>query len=89
MNPVTARRATAADFDAWLPLWRGYQAFYKVDIADDVTRETWRRFHDASEPMRCTLAELGGRIAERSGMLQYRRVIDPTAPRSQNPAHKD
>lgn len=41
----------ADDFDAWLPLWKGYQAFYNVDIASDVTEETWRRFHDADEPV--------------------------------------
>ena len=25
----------SGDFDAWLPLWRAYQAFYKTDIAEE------------------------------------------------------
>ena len=72
MSDVRVRPATAGDFDAWLPLWRGYQAFYRVDIADAVTRETWRRFHDAGEPMHCTLAELDGRVAGLVHFVEHR-----------------
>jgi ribosomal protein S18 acetylase RimI-like enzyme len=60
MSRIHIRAACPADFDAWLLLWRGYQAFYKVDIADDVTRSTWQRFHDDAEPMHCDLAEVDG-----------------------------
>jgi len=49
------------DRDAWLPLWRGYQRFYRVDIADAVTDETWRRLLDPAEPMRGFLFRDGGR----------------------------
>lgn len=35
----------------WLPLWRGYQQFYEVDIDDGTTAETWRRLMDPAEPM--------------------------------------
>ncbi|MFJ1300512.1 GNAT family N-acetyltransferase [Pseudomonadota bacterium AL_CKDN230030165-1A_HGKHYDSX7] len=55
------RNITPADFDLWLPLWKGYQAFYKVDIADDVTRTTWERLLDPAEPMHCALAFDGER----------------------------
>ena len=58
--PVTIRLATAADFDAWLPLWRGYQTFYKTDIPHATTLVTWQRFLDPAEPMHCALAEAGG-----------------------------
>ncbi len=47
---------TGADFDEWLPLWRGYQTFYKVDIADDTTRTTFARLTDGKEPMGAFLA---------------------------------
>ena len=57
---VAVRDLEAGHFDAWLPLWKGYQTFYKTDIADDVTRETWRRLHDADEPMHV----LGGFLGE-------------------------
>ncbi len=41
---------------AWLPLWRGYQAFYKVDIPADVSAVTWSRLLDPGEPMAGALA---------------------------------
>ena len=56
------RPARPEDFDAWLPLWKGYQTFYRTDIAEDVTRQTWARFHDGSEPMHCAVAEEDGRL---------------------------
>ena len=68
MQAPIVRMASPADFEAWLPLWRGYQVFYAADIADAVTRETWRRFHDPSEPMHAAVAELDGRIA---GIVHY------------------
>jgi GNAT superfamily N-acetyltransferase len=60
MSALIVRPAVEADRDAWLPLWRGYQAFYQVDIPDDVTALTWRRFHDPAEPMHALVAEDGG-----------------------------
>ena len=47
--------------DAWLPLWRGYQAFYKVDIPADVSAVTWSRLLDPAEPMGAALAWDGPR----------------------------
>jgi GNAT superfamily N-acetyltransferase len=44
------------DHSAWLPLWRGYQAFYKVDIAPEVSAVTWTRLLDPAEPMAGALA---------------------------------
>ena len=56
MSAVELRPLTAGDFDRWHPLWRGYQDFYKVDIAESVSRLTWERLLDPAEPMHCTLA---------------------------------
>lgn len=42
---------TPDDRAAWLPLWHGYQAFYKVALGDAVDTETWQRLMDAHEPM--------------------------------------
>lgn len=72
MSDINVRPTTPGDFDAWLPLWRGYQAFYKVDIAEAVTRETWRRFHDAGEPMDAALAELEGRAVGIVHFVEHR-----------------
>ncbi|MDR5836100.1 GNAT family N-acetyltransferase [Caballeronia sp. LZ034LL] len=49
------------DFHRWLPLWKDYQRFYKVDIPESVTRETWARFLDPDEPMHAALATAGDR----------------------------
>jgi GNAT superfamily N-acetyltransferase len=47
------------DFDIWLPLWQGYQRFYKVDIPESVTLKTWARCLDPAEPMHAALAVVG------------------------------
>jgi GNAT superfamily N-acetyltransferase len=60
--------AQAADFDNWLPLWQGYQLFYKVELASAVTEQTWKRFLDPREPMHCAVAEIDGGLA---GMVHY------------------
>lgn len=44
------------DFEPWLALWRGYQAFYKVDIAQATTQQTFERLLDPDEPMHAALA---------------------------------
>ena len=54
------RMATPADHQAWLALWRGYQAFYKVDIDEATTAITWQRILDDAEPMWCAVAEVDG-----------------------------
>jgi len=59
--PTELRPPTAADHDAWLPLWRGYQAFYRVDIPAATTQVTWARLLDPGEPMHAVLAWQGGR----------------------------
>ncbi|RIQ64201.1 GNAT family N-acetyltransferase [Bordetella avium] len=61
MSSIDIRCAGAADFDLWLPLWKGYQDFYKVSIADEVTRLTWERLLDPAEPMHVALAFDQGR----------------------------
>jgi GNAT superfamily N-acetyltransferase len=47
------------DRDAWLPLWRGYQDFYRVDIPPSVSDQTFARLLDPDEPMAAALAWRG------------------------------
>ncbi|MEM5404644.1 MULTISPECIES: GNAT family N-acetyltransferase [Paraburkholderia] len=56
MQSVEIKAIENSDFDMWLPLWEGYQRFYKVDIPHAVTRNTWERFVDPNEPMHAVLA---------------------------------
>ena len=46
----------------WLPLWRGYQQFYEVEIDRETTDLTWRRLLDPSEPMFVLGALKAGRL---------------------------
>lgn len=45
------------DRPKWEPLWAGYLAFYKSELAPEVTETTFARFLDPSEPMRALVAE--------------------------------
>ena len=65
---MNIRMAQQADYAQWLPLWKGYQVFYKADIPDAVTELTWARFLDAREPMHCAVAEIDGVLV---GMVHY------------------
>ena len=58
--PPEIRPLTAGDHAAWMPLWRGYQAFYRVQIPDEASAATWGRFLDPAEPMGGALAWDGG-----------------------------
>lgn len=55
------RPVGAAAHAAWLPLWEGYQRFYRTEIAAATSDATWQRFLDADEPMNAALAWLDGR----------------------------
>ena len=63
--PVTADPETCIyalrpqDHSAWLPLWRGYQSFYEVDIPSEVSALTWARLLDPDEPVAGALAWSG------------------------------
>ncbi|MCC7346445.1 MAG: GNAT family N-acetyltransferase [Variibacter sp.] len=53
---------------AWEPLWRGYLAFYKTALADEVTTTTWERLHDPQEPMFLLGAYVEGSLV---GIVHY------------------
>jgi GNAT superfamily N-acetyltransferase len=48
VNP-TVRPLEARDFDAWLPLWDGYNAFYRNEVTEEVTQNTFRRLHEGAD----------------------------------------
>lgn len=58
-HPIVVRAIQPDDKAAWLPLWNGYQAFYKVDISSEVSELTWSRMLDEAEPMFGALAWRG------------------------------
>jgi GNAT superfamily N-acetyltransferase len=78
------RAVERADFEQWLPLWQGYNAFYgrsgDTALAGDITHMTWARFFDAYEPMHALVAESGGRLVGLTHYLFHRTTIriEPT-----------
>ena len=62
------RMAHEDDFAQWVTLWKGYQVFYKTNIAEVTTDTTWSRFLDPAEPMYCAVAEVNGKLM---GMVHY------------------
>jgi GNAT superfamily N-acetyltransferase len=66
------RDVMPSDFDQWLPLWRGYNAFYErvgpTALPHDVTQTTWSRFFDPKEPVYAAVAELDGKLV---GLVHY------------------
>jgi len=58
---LALRPPAHADRAAWDRLWQGYQRFYKVEIAQEVSDQTWVRLHDPAEPIWACLAWQGAR----------------------------
>jgi GNAT superfamily N-acetyltransferase len=56
------RDATLADEAAFRALWGAYLAFYKVDLASEVTDATWARLMDPASPVKARLAEVDGQV---------------------------
>ena len=59
---VEIRSATPQDQTAFLNLWQQYLAFYKVDLAPQVTTATWARLMDPTSPVKARLAVLDGQV---------------------------
>jgi GNAT superfamily N-acetyltransferase len=59
MTAIEIRPLAQADRAFWAPLWQAYLAFYKADIADEVTDITWCRLLDPGEPVAGALAWRG------------------------------
>jgi GNAT superfamily N-acetyltransferase len=69
---VVVRNVVQQDYDQWLPLWIGYNAFYgrsgATALAPEITAMTWSRFFDAYEPVHALVAESDGELL---GLTHY------------------
>jgi GNAT superfamily N-acetyltransferase len=83
-DEVSVRPVVRADYEQWLRLWEGYNAFYgrsgSTALAADITRMTWSRFFDSYEPVRALVAENGGELLGLAHYLYHRSTIaiEPT-----------
>lgn len=76
MSGLIVRPAARADYDQWLPLWDGYNAFYgrsgATALAPEITAATWERFFDPYEPMFAHVAEQDGALLGLTHYLLHR-----------------
>jgi GNAT superfamily N-acetyltransferase len=81
---LSIRPVSRLDYDQWLPLWDGYNAFYgrsgATALSPEITAMTWARFFDAYEPVRGLVAESGGQLLGLTHYLFHRSTtaIEPT-----------
>ncbi|MCA1458287.1 GNAT family N-acetyltransferase [Bradyrhizobium sp. BRP22] len=82
-DDVNIRFVTRQDYEQWLPLWDGYNAFYgrsgATALAPEITRMTWSRFFDAYEPVHALVAEQDGTLRGLTHYLFHRSTtaIEP------------
>jgi GNAT superfamily N-acetyltransferase len=82
--PLTIRAVTRQDYDQWLPLWDGYNAFYGrsgvTALAPEITHMTWQRFFDAYEPVHALVADKDGELLGLTHYLFHRSTtaIEPS-----------
>lgn len=75
----TIRPVTRNDYDQWLPLWEGYNAFYgrsgSTVLPEEITLMTWSRFFDGCEPVHCLVAESEGKLIGLTHYIFHRTTI--------------
>jgi GNAT superfamily N-acetyltransferase len=76
---LVIRQVERHDLEQWLPLWRGYCAFYgrvhnPASPPDGVTMVTWSRFLNASEPVHALVAERDGRLLGLAHFIFHRNT---------------
>jgi GNAT superfamily N-acetyltransferase len=77
------RFVTRQDYERWLPLWNGYNAFYgrlgATALSPEITAMTWARFFDAYEPVHGLVAESDGELLGLTHYLFHRSTtaIEP------------
>jgi GNAT superfamily N-acetyltransferase len=84
MNGLSVRPVAREDYDRWLPLWDGYNAFYgrsgATALDPAIPTTTWQRFFDADEPVHALVAEQDGELIGLTHYLFHRSTtaIAPT-----------
>jgi GNAT superfamily N-acetyltransferase len=80
-SDLTVRSVTRQDYEQWLPLWDGYNAFYgRSGPTALAPAMSWARFFDAYEPVHALVAESGGSLLGLTHYLFHRSTtaIEPS-----------
>ncbi|WP_145583971.1 GNAT family N-acetyltransferase [Yersinia intermedia] len=68
IHTISVSPVKADEYAKWLPYWLDYQQFYNVELPEETTLVTWKRFFDAEIPMYCAVAREGSKIL---GFVHY------------------
>ena len=75
-DSLVIRPVEAGDYDAWKPLWDGYNAFYErvgeTALPEAITRATWQRFFDPQEPVFALVAQMRVKLVGLTHFLFHR-----------------
>jgi len=67
------------DYNQWLTLWNGYNTFYgrsgETALPEEITRTTWNRFFDPSEPIHALVADNNGELIGLTHYIFHRTTI--------------
>ena len=78
-DPLIIRSVVPGDFEKWLLLWEGYNAFYGRSAAtalpEKIIHGTWARFFDEYEPMHAMVTEQAGQLLGLAHYLYHRSTI--------------
>jgi GNAT superfamily N-acetyltransferase len=73
------RPISRKDYDQWLQLWKGYNAFYgrsgATALSPEVNQITWTRFFDSYEPVHALVADSNGQLLGLTHYLFHRSTI--------------
>jgi GNAT superfamily N-acetyltransferase len=79
MSQIMVRALAREDWNQWLPLWDGYNAFYGREgptaLPLEITNITWTRFFDAYEPVHALVAESADGLLGLTHYLFHRNTI--------------
>lgn len=73
------RSVTREDYEKWLLLWEGYNAFYgrsgPTALPEEITKMTWSRFFDCYEPVHALVAQSEGKLIGLTHYIFHRSTI--------------
>jgi GNAT superfamily N-acetyltransferase len=79
VEKVVIRGIEPADYERWLPLWDGYNAFYErtgpTALPTEITQSTWSRLLDPSESVNGLVAERNGKLVGLAHYIFHRSTI--------------
>ena len=59
---MKVRKIASTDYDQWLDLWRGYLEFYKSEVSDEITANTWHKLNDSKSLITGFAAEVDSKV---------------------------